>query len=188
MVISAVVLNMHSIVAHIEDDRLWSEECDRMLLEGVGGRPTLRDEVTACVNAAALHQLRSLNSMIASADGSRWWVKSRCITWFDQFALTEYDDYRWIELFRMSKATLLRISEHVHPIIGKQDTNFRGCVPTRIRVAAALFKIAHNAHHVIVTELFRIGRATVGTVLREVVGAINIVFGDLICWLEDEDM
>jgi hypothetical protein len=28
----------------------------------------------------------------------------------------------------------------------------------------------------------------VGTILREVVGAINIVFGDLIRWLEGEDM
>lgn len=107
-------------------------------------------------------------------------MKARSITWFKQFALTKYDDHRWIELFRMLKATLLRISERVHPLIGKEDTNFRSCVPTRTIVAAALFKLAHNAHLVIVTELFGLGRATVGTILREVVGAINIVFGDLI--------
>jgi hypothetical protein len=88
----------------------------------------------------------------------------------------------------MSKGTLLRISDHVHPLIGKEDTNFRTCVLTRTRVAAALFKLVHNAHHVIVTELFGLGRATVGTILREVVGAINIVFGDLIRWPEGKDM
>jgi hypothetical protein len=55
-------------------------------------------------------------------------------------------------------------------------------------VAAALFKIAHNADIVIVTELFGLGRATIGIVLREVVGAINIVFGELIQWPEGDDM
>jgi hypothetical protein len=87
----------------------------------------------------------------------------------------------------MSKATLLRIANHVHPLISKQDTNFQGCVPTRTQVAVALFKLAHNAHHVVVMELFGIGRATMGIVIREVVGAINIVFGDLIRWPEGED-
>jgi hypothetical protein len=37
-------------------------------------------------------------------------------------------------------------------------------------------------------ELFGIGQTTVGTKLREVVGAINIVFGDLIRWPEGDDM
>ena len=40
----------------------------------------------------------------------------------------------------------------------------------------------------IVTELFELGRATVGRILREVIGAINIVFGDLIRWPKGEDM
>jgi hypothetical protein len=88
----------------------------------------------------------------------------------------------------MSMATVLHISDHVHPFIGKQDTNFRGYVPTRTRVAVVLFKLAYNAHHVVITELFGIGRATIRTILKEVVGAINIVFGDLIRWPEGEDM
>jgi hypothetical protein len=157
-------------------------------MEYGGGRLPVQTEISTSINAAVLHQLRSLLSMTYADDGDRWWVKTRSITWFEQLALTEYDDHKWIELFRMSKATLLRISEHIHPLIGKQDTNFRGCVPTRTRVAAALFKIAHNAHHVVVTELFGLGRAIVGTVIREVVGAINIVYGDLIGWPEGDDM
>ena len=71
MVILVVVLNVHNVIVHIEDDQLWSEECDKMLLEGIGGRPALHDEVIAYVNAAVVHQLHSLNSMIALADGSR---------------------------------------------------------------------------------------------------------------------
>jgi hypothetical protein len=88
----------------------------------------------------------------------------------------------------MSKATLLQISKRVHPLIEKEDTNFWSCIPTQTRVGIALFKIAHNVHVVIIIELFGLGRATVGTILREVVGAINIVFGDLIRWPEGEDM
>jgi hypothetical protein len=79
----------------------------------------------------------------------------------------------------MSKATLLRISERVHLLIKKQDTSVRSCVPTWTRVADALFKIEYNAHIMIVTELFGLGRAMVGTILREVIGAMNIVFGGL---------
>jgi hypothetical protein len=189
--ISAIILAVHAALAHIEEEQLRMEECDRLLLEYVKQPGGLRDEVSACIDAATLqclHQLRSLNFQTDSTEGERWWVKARSIMWFEQFALTKYDDHRWIELFRMSKATLLRISERVHPIIGKEDTNFRSCVPTRTRVAAALFKLAHNVHLVIVMELFGLGRATVGTILREVVGAINIVFGDLIRWPEGEDM
>jgi hypothetical protein len=186
--ISTIVFTVHAAIAHIAEEEVRMQECDRLLLDYGGGLGRVREEMSTSINAAAFHHLRSLNSASGCSEGDRWWVKCHSITWFEQFALTEYDDHRWIELFRMSKATLLRISERVHPIIGKDDTNFRSCVPTRTRVAAALFKIAHNAHLVIVTELFGLGRSIVGTILREVVGAINIVFGDLIRWPEGGDM
>jgi hypothetical protein len=186
--VSSVVLAIQIAVANMDDKRHRLEESDRLFLECSGARQFGAYDFGLYLNGVALQQLQCLLSMSESHDSDRWWVKSRSITWFEQFVLTEYDDHRWIELFRMSKATVLRISDHIHPLIGKQDTNFRGCVPTRTRVAGALFKLAHNSHHVVVTELFGLGRAIVGTILQEVVGVINIVFGTLIRWPEGEDM
>jgi hypothetical protein len=36
----------------------------------------------------------------------RYWVKPRSTTWFSQFLMFLYDDSRWIEFFRMDKATI----------------------------------------------------------------------------------
>ena len=39
-----------------------------------------------------------------------WELKPRSNMWFSQFVLHEYDDDRWISLFRMTKASILTLS------------------------------------------------------------------------------
>jgi hypothetical protein len=102
--------------------------------------------------------------------------------------MTEYDRSRWIELFRMSKETFLDIVEYLRPTISRRNTNYRDAVAVEARVACAIYKLVHGCKYVQCSELFAIGKSTVGLVLREVVLAINVVYMNLVSWPVGEKM
>jgi hypothetical protein len=76
-------------------------------------------------------------------DKLRWYVKPRSLTWFVDFLMTEYDIWRWIELFRMSKESLLDMCAHLRPLIARQNTNYREVVCVEARIACALYKLVN---------------------------------------------
>jgi hypothetical protein len=102
--------------------------------------------------------------------------------------MTEYDRSRWIELFRMSKETFLDIVEYLRPTISRRNTNYRDAVAVEARVACAIYKLVHGCKYVQCSELFAIGKSTIGLVLREIVRAINVVYMNLVLWLVGEKM
>jgi hypothetical protein len=76
-----------------------------------------------------------------------------------------YNDSRWIENFRMDKATVAEITFRLRESIAKNDTNYRMAVLVEVHICACLYKLAHGESLLTCNENFAIGRSTVGLVL-----------------------
>ena len=129
--------------------------------------------------------LESLNIYAPSHlldDDLGYWVRPRSTTWFSRFLLCEYDDTRWIQMFRMNKAAVFALAELLAPQVQKADTKFRVAIPVLIRVACTLFKLTHGSSLFICSELFAIGKSTVSSVLRDVVHAVNDALRHKLTW------
>lgn len=132
------------------------------------------DEMEAFTHAA-LHSFQLCNMYSLLDEELRFWVKPRSTTWFSRFLLEQYDDERWIKMFRMTKPAMLSLAEVLKPRVLKKDTNYRLSIPVLVWVACTLFKLTHGASLLICSEMFVVGRSTVSLVLCDVVMAINIV-------------
>lgn len=106
-------------------------------------------------------------------DEVQYWVKPRSTTWFSRFLLQQYDNNRWISMFRMTKPAVFALSQVLRPNIERKNTTYRLAVPVLVRVACTLFKLTHGANLTVCSKMFAIGRSTVSKILREVVHAIN---------------
>jgi hypothetical protein len=102
--------------------------------------------------------------------------------------MTEYDISRWIELFRMSKESLLDMCAYLRPLITRQNTNYREAVYVEACIACALYKLVNGVSLLTCSEMFGIGVSTAGLVLKEVVLAITVVYKDMISWPAGERM
>jgi len=60
-------------------------------------------------NIATLHLMR-ISTMLTTIDEDlRYWVKLRSTTWFTRFLLHKYDDHYWVQMFRMSKRSVISL-------------------------------------------------------------------------------
>jgi len=123
---------------------------------------------------AALHTFRLCNVFSFLDEDMGYWVKPRSTTWFSRFLLNQYDDERWIAMFRMTKPAVQNLAELLKPIVKKKDTKNRLAIPVLVCVACILFKLTHGASMFFCSEMFAIGRSTVSVVLRDVAQAINV--------------
>jgi hypothetical protein len=57
-----------------------------------------------------------------------------------------------------------------------------------VRVCASLYKLTHGTNFLSCSEKFTIGKSTVSIVIREVIGALNTVFGHLLQWPRGAEM
>ena len=96
--------------------------------------------------------------------------------------MEEYDDTRWLQMFRMNKSTVFALADLLTPHVYKKDTRYRVAIPVVIRVACTLFKLTHGASLFICSEIFAIGKSTVCAILRDVVHAINEALRQNISW------
>lgn len=134
------------------------------------------------LSMVALHHFRIWSTMNFLDEDMGYWVKPRSTTWFSRFLIEEYDDDRWIEMFRFTKREIFNLASLLSPTLRKQDTKYRYAIPVVIRLACTLFKLSHAATFLICSELFAVGRSTVSVMLREVVTAINIGLRNEIMW------
>lgn len=88
---------------------------------------------------AALHSFRLWTSLQFLGDNLGFWVKPRSTTWFSRFVLEEYDDDRWVQLFRMTKTLVFSLADILKPLIVKRDTNYRLAIPVVVRLCCILF-------------------------------------------------
>ena len=117
-----------------------------------------------------------------------FWVKPRLTTWFSRFLLHEYDNRRWIEMFRFTKGAVFRLAALLTPAIRRKDTRYRLVVPVVVCLACVLFKLSHGASFLICSEMFAIGRSTVSLMLQQVVQAINVSLRTEIQWPYGENI
>ena len=96
--------------------------------------------------------------------------------------MKQYDDSRWVQLFRMTKPAIMALADVLKPVVEKQNTRYRLAIPVLFRVACTLFKLTHGANMTVCSEMFAIGRSTISTMLREVVNAINETLRHKIMW------
>ena len=96
--------------------------------------------------------------------------------------MAEYDDKRWLEMFRMTKGLVFALSDLLAPHVCRKDTKYRVAIPVLIRIACTLFKLTHRAFLFICSEMFAIGKSTVCSILRDVVHAVNDTLRHNITW------
>ena len=130
----------------------------------------------------ALQNFRLCTSFNVFDDDLGFWVKPHSTTWFSRFLLSEYDDTRWVQMFRLTKPTVFALADLLRPSIRKKDTRYRLAVQVVIRVACCLFKLTHSASLFICSEMFAIGKSTVSSILRDVVHAINDTLKHELTW------
>ena len=149
-------------------------------------------EIVACIGQpvydplhdirALLHNYRLCTSLTTFDDDLGYWVKRRSMTWFWRFLLSEYDDTRWVQMFRMTKTVVYALADFLRPHVMKKDTNYRLAIPMVIQVACCLFKLTHGAFLFICSEIFAVGKSTVSAILRDVVHVINDTLRHELIW------
>ena len=134
------------------------------------------------VTCPALHNFRLCSVFSLLEEDLGYWVKPRSTAWFSPFLLNQYDDERWISMFRMTKQAVHTLAELLKPAMQKRDTKYRLAIPVLVRVACTLFKLTHGCSLFICSEMFAMGRSTISLVLRDVVQAINVTLRSEISW------
>jgi len=136
----------------------------------------------AALFSSTVNNFRLSCSPFPVNDEVAYWVKSRSTAWFSRFLLEQYDDSRWVAMFRMPKQSVFSLADFLKTDVEKKNTKYRLAVPVLIRVACTLFKLTHGANLTVCSEVFAIGRNTVCKILREVVHAINDNLKQEVCW------
>ena len=132
--------------------------------------------------ASVLHDFRVAHAATLLEQELGWWVLPRSNSWFSRFVLQEYDDNRWLENFRMTKASVFSLTNLLRPHIEKQNTFYRMAIPPIVRVACTLFKLCQGASLLLCSEFFAIGVSTCSGIIRDVVKAINDELRHEISW------
>src|SRR5579859_6251231 len=111
------------------------------------------------------------------------WVKDRCTYWKTGVLSGQYlQDPDFQDTFRMSRNSFnqlhallgifLQVLANVEPYITLQDTRYRKATPSRVRLLAYLYHIAHGASYTVVSNQFALGRSTVCKIVHDVTYAI----------------
>jgi len=132
--------------------------------------------------SSALHSYRLCCPDYPLTDELSYWVKPRSTTWFGRFLLEQYDDSRWLSIFRMTKESVFSLAELLKPNLQKKNTKYHLAIPVLIRVACTLFKLSHGSNLIICSEMFAVSKSTVCKFLKEVVHAINDTLKHEVSW------
>ena len=91
--------------------------------------------------ASVLHDLRVAHANTIMDEELGFWVQPRSTAWFFQFLFHEYDNDRWVQNFRFSKAIVFHIASVLAPHCERQNTKYRRAVSMKVRVACSLYKL-----------------------------------------------
>jgi hypothetical protein len=67
------------------------------------------------IMSVVLHDFQITHAAVLVENELGYWVLPRSTSWFSGFMMHEYDDWRWLENFRMTKQCVLTISGILHP-------------------------------------------------------------------------
>ena len=133
--------------------------------DGDGGEdsvPLLDDDDIPVFNILSLmsHTLHTyrlcLPSTILPVEVS-YWIKPQSTRWFSRFLVEQYDNTRWISMFRMMKDVVFNLAELLRPHVEKQNTKYSLAILVLIQVVCTLFKLTHGTNLTICSEMFAVG-------------------------------
>ena len=92
-----------------------------------------------------------------------------------------FNDAQWTQNFRMSRATFDYLCRRLQPDLERHDTNYRQCIPTKKRIAIALWKLATNSEYRSIAHLFGVGISTVCDCVHKFCSAVErVLVADMI--------
>jgi len=74
---------------------------------------------TLSLASATLHYFRLSLVPYPMTDEVVWWVKPRSTTWFSRFLLEQYDNSRWLSMFRMTKESVFSLVDLLNHMLRK---------------------------------------------------------------------
>ena len=106
------------------------------------------------------------------------WIRpGRTSLWWDNFVQGEVDDRAWRENFRMSKDSIVALSEELRPYIEGIITNMRAPVGVLKKVACTLYYLSDEGRLRKTTNAFGLSRPTVSVIVRQTCKAITVHLG-----------
>ncbi len=102
--------------------------------------------------------------------------------------MVQYDDYRWIEHFKVMQMFVWQLIEKLKLLMQKKDATYCYAIFVTIWITCFLYKLAHNIECLHCNELCTMGKSSVHLVLHEFVWFMNQVLRNQIAWLERDDL
>ena len=115
------------------------------------------------------------------------WCKERSKDWWVQVVHGVYGEEWWYDNLRMSKDTFDALCSELRPYVQRKDTKFRQAITVEGRVAVTIWRLATNAEYRTISQLFGIGRSTVGEIVLDTCGAIaDHLFKKYVCFPQSD--
>ena len=77
---------------------------------------------------------------------------------------------------------MFQLIEKLAHFIEEKDTHYKCVMLVGIRIACALYKLAHEVEYFHCNEMFTISKSTIHMVLKKIVHVVNVVFKNQIKW------
>ena len=98
-----------------------------------------------------------------------------------------FTNAQWLQNFRMSEETLNFLCNKLRPVMERQDTTFRRCVPLKKRVAIALWKLATGSEYRSIGHLFGVSITTACRCVQDFCAAAEtLLVPEQICFPDEE--
>jgi len=101
------------------------------------------------------------------------WVKTWSITWIFHFLMTQYEDFRWIDHFRITCKFVEQLIAKIKHFVEKKIITYKCAILVNIYVVCSFYKLAHGAKYLHYSELFVIEKSTIHVILWKYVCFVN---------------
>ncbi|CAL9702247.1 unnamed protein product [Knipowitschia caucasica] len=112
------------------------------------------------------------------ASRRRFWTRpGRTSSWWDNFVNGVVLDAEWRENFRMSRESVVALTEELSPHIEGQTTNMRAPIDPLKRVALTLYYLSDEGRLRKTANAFGVSRQAVSVIVRQICRTISIHLG-----------
>ena len=99
------------------------------------------------------------------------WTHPRAQLWWNAI-VPGFNNEQFMSNFRVSRESFDYICRRLGPVLQRNNTNYRLCIPVNKRVAIALWRLATNSEYRSVSHLFGVGIATVCHCVQDFCNAV----------------
>ncbi|CAL9707842.1 unnamed protein product [Knipowitschia caucasica] len=111
------------------------------------------------------------------ASQRRFWTRTgRTSSWWDNFVNGVVMDAEWRENFRMSRESVVALTEELSPHIEGQTTNMRAPIDPLKRVALTLYYLSDGGRLRKTANAFGVSRQAVSVIVRQICRTIRLPF------------